>query len=37
MKRSLFAELQRRNVIRAAVLYIGVVWALSTARPRSRA
>jgi TolB-like protein/Flp pilus assembly protein TadD len=29
MKRSLFAELQRRNVIRAAVLYVGVVWALS--------
>jgi len=29
MRRSLFAELQRRNVIRAAVLYIGVVWALS--------
>jgi TolB-like protein/Flp pilus assembly protein TadD len=29
MKRSLLAELQRRNVIRAAVLYIGVVWALS--------
>jgi hypothetical protein len=29
MKRSLFAELQRRNVIRAAVLYIGAVWALA--------
>ena len=29
MKPSLFAELRRRNVIRAAVLYIGVVWALS--------
>jgi TolB-like protein/Tfp pilus assembly protein PilF len=29
VKPSLFAELQRRNVIRAAVLYIGVVWALS--------
>jgi len=30
MKRSsLFAELKRRNVIRAAVLYIGIVWALS--------
>jgi TolB-like protein/Tfp pilus assembly protein PilF len=28
-KRRLLAELQRRNVIRAAVLYIGVVWALS--------
>jgi len=27
--RSLLAELQRRNVIRAALLYIGVVWALS--------
>jgi TolB-like protein/cytochrome c-type biogenesis protein CcmH/NrfG len=27
MKRSLFAELRRRNVIRAAVLYIGAVWA----------
>src|SRR5262249_42972291 len=29
MNRSLFAELQRRNVIRAALLYIGVIWALS--------
>lgn len=29
MKHSLFAELRRRNVIRAAVLYIGIVWALS--------
>jgi len=27
MKRSLFAELKRRNVIRAAVLYMGAVWA----------
>ena len=27
MKRSLFAELRRRNVIRAALLYIGAVWA----------
>jgi TolB-like protein/lipoprotein NlpI len=27
MKRSLFAELLRRNVIRAALLYIGAVWA----------
>ncbi|HVT33547.1 MAG TPA: hypothetical protein VHE32_12920, partial [Rhodanobacteraceae bacterium] len=26
---SFFAELQRRNVIRAAVLYIGAVWALA--------
>lgn len=26
---SLFAELQRRNVIRAAVLYVGAVWALA--------
>jgi TolB-like protein len=29
VKRSLFAELRRRNVIRAAVLYIGAVWALA--------
>jgi hypothetical protein len=29
MKRSLFAELKRRNVFRAALLYIGVSWALS--------
>ncbi|HET7777819.1 MAG TPA: hypothetical protein VFL07_04645, partial [Rudaea sp.] len=29
MKRSLFAELRRRNVFRAAVLYIGAVWALT--------
>ena len=29
MRRSLFAELRRRNVFRAAILYIGVVWALS--------
>jgi TolB-like protein/Tfp pilus assembly protein PilF len=29
VKRNLFAELKRRNVIRTAVLYIGVVWALS--------
>ena len=28
-KPSFFAELKRRNVIRAALLYIGVVWALS--------
>jgi len=28
-KPTLFAELRRRNVFRAAVLYIGVVWALS--------
>jgi TolB-like protein/Flp pilus assembly protein TadD len=27
MKRGLFAELRRRNVFRAAVLYIGAVWA----------
>jgi len=26
---SLFAELRRRNVIRAALLYIGSVWALA--------
>jgi TolB-like protein/Flp pilus assembly protein TadD len=29
MKRSLFAELGRRNVFRAAVLYVGAVWALT--------
>jgi TolB-like protein/Tfp pilus assembly protein PilF len=29
LKRSLFAELRRRNVFRAAVLYIGAVWALA--------
>ncbi|HZX89030.1 MAG TPA: hypothetical protein VFE67_00190, partial [Rudaea sp.] len=29
MKRSLFSELRRRNVFRAAVLYIGAVWALT--------
>jgi TolB-like protein/cytochrome c-type biogenesis protein CcmH/NrfG len=29
MKRSLFSELKRRNVIRAAVLYVGAVWALA--------
>jgi len=29
MKRYLFAELKRRNVIRAAVLYVGIVWAFS--------
>src|SRR5512144_3021408 len=29
MKRSLFAELRRRNVFRAALLYIGAVWALT--------
>ncbi len=28
-KASFFAELKRRNVIRAALLYIGVIWALS--------
>ena len=27
--RNLFAELKRRNVIRAAVLYVGAVWALA--------
>src|SRR5882757_2884738 len=27
VKRSLFAEMRRRNVIRAALLYIGAVWA----------
>jgi hypothetical protein len=26
---SFFAELKRRNVLRAAVLYAGVVWALA--------
>lgn len=29
MKRSLFTELKRRNVLRAGVLYIGMVWALA--------
>lgn len=29
MKPSLLAELQRRNVFRAGLLYIGVIWALS--------
>ena len=29
MKSSLFAELRRRNVFRAAALYIGAVWALT--------
>jgi len=29
MKRSLLSELQRRNVFRAAVLYIGAAWALA--------
>jgi TolB-like protein/Tfp pilus assembly protein PilF len=29
MKRSLFAELKRRNVIRAAILYVGSIWALA--------
>ena len=29
MNRSLFAELRRRNVIRAAILYVGAVWALA--------
>ncbi len=28
-KPSLFAELKRRNVIRAAVLYVGAIWALA--------
>ena len=27
MSRSLFAELRRRNVFRAAILYVGAVWA----------
>ena len=27
--RGLFAELRRRNVLRAAVLYVGAVWALA--------
>jgi len=29
MKRSLLGELKRRNVFKAAVLYVGIVWALS--------
>jgi TolB-like protein len=29
MGNSLFAELKRRNVFRAAILYLGIVWALS--------
>ena len=29
MKRGLFAELKRRNVLRAALLYVGAVWALA--------
>ncbi len=29
MRRSLLAELRRRNVIRAAILYVGSVWALA--------
>lgn len=29
MKRGLFSELKRRNVIRSAVLYVGAVWALA--------
>jgi hypothetical protein len=29
LKRSLFAELRRRNVFRAAILYVGAVWALA--------
>ncbi|HJU07687.1 MAG TPA: hypothetical protein VJ727_04320 [Rhodanobacteraceae bacterium] len=29
MSRSFFAELKRRNVLRAAVLYVGAVWALA--------
>ena len=29
MKRSLFAELRRRNVFRTAILYVGSVWALA--------
>jgi TolB-like protein len=29
LKRSLFAELKRRNVFRAAILYAGAVWALA--------
>src|SRR6185436_12202297 len=27
--RSFFAELKRRNVIRAAILYVGAIWALA--------
>ena len=27
--RNLFTELERRNVIRAAILYVGAVWALA--------
>jgi TolB-like protein/tetratricopeptide (TPR) repeat protein len=29
MNRSLFAELRRRNVFRAAILYVGAIWALA--------
>lgn len=29
MKRSLFSELRRRNVFRAAILYVGATWALA--------
>ena len=29
MKRGLFTELKRRNVLRAGALYIGAVWALA--------
>jgi TolB-like protein/Tfp pilus assembly protein PilF len=29
VKRSLFAELKRRNVFRATILYVGAVWALA--------
>lgn len=29
MRRSFFAELKRRNVLRAGVLYVGAVWAIS--------
>jgi hypothetical protein len=28
-RRNLFAELRRRNVIRATILYVGTVWALA--------
>ncbi|MGH8118236.1 MAG: hypothetical protein ACREP0_09435 [Rhodanobacteraceae bacterium] len=28
-RQSFFAELKRRNVLRAAVLYVGAVWALA--------
>ncbi len=35
-KHSIFAELKRRNVLRAAALYAGAVWALAQPEPWSR-